>query len=580
MLLARPRRAYAALVLSIFSLALYPAEQALALPPPAGATWSETFISTPDGESLHVDVMRPIGFTEANKTPVILVVSPYLGIAAAGSGNTSATPGPNNRFFDFYEGAKVFERGYSVVQVSLRGTGGSTGCLDILGPGEQTDVATAIRWAATQPWSTGRVGMYGKSYDANTGVVAAALRTPGLAAVVAQEITPDRYRGSYNDRVRYAQSLLYPSATYGTQGEGGFSTNSSPGYIANSASRTADCQVWLAEHYLEDESIPFWRIRDFAERAEGSTIPTLMTTGYVDAATNIGGGAIDFYNALAGPKRMWIGWWDHVRGNDMAGGRLAMGRQGWFDEVMRWYDSYLKAAPPQQSPMQLDPVIAAQGSDGTWREETSFPPADATSLSIGVIPGTYEDDGENQGSRDGAAGAGGQAYPNAKRGHGTWTFTSPLPHDAHVTGIPSAKLQLDVEVPRTNVVVNVYDVDADGNATMITRGAAMADADGIEKVQLYPTDWFFEAGHRIGVLVSGANNEAYTHVPTGTNVTVISGTVDLPFLRYRRIADLAGDPAPRLESWRNNAPFPVAAETISAGTSSTFEPPPPLQQRP
>src|SRR5687768_12519037 len=106
--------------------------------------------------------------------------------------------------------------------VSLRGTGGSSGCLDILGPGEQLDVVNSVEWAASQPWSTGKVGMYGKSYDANTGVIGAALRPAGLSAVVAQQIAPDRYRGSYNDRVRLMQSLVYPTATYGTQAEGQF----------------------------------------------------------------------------------------------------------------------------------------------------------------------------------------------------------------------------------------------------------------------------------------------------------------------------------------------------------------------
>jgi predicted acyl esterase len=570
-----------ATILALLAVSLSPAQRAMALPPPNGATWSETFIDTPDGERLHVDVMRPVGLTDADKTPVILVVSPYLGIAAAGSGNTSATPGPNNRFFDFYNGAKVFERGYSVVQVSLRGTGGSSGCLDILGPGEQTDVATAVQWAATRPWSTGKVGMYGKSYDANTGVVGAALQPPGLAAVVAQQITPDRYRGSYNDRVRYAQSLLYPSASYGSQGEGGFSTNSSQEYIANSAAHTADCQAFLTDHYIEDESIPFWRVRDFVERAKESTVPTLMTTGYVDANTNIGGGAIDFYNALAGPKRMWVGWWAHDRGNDMTGGRLNMGRAGWFDEVMRWYDYYLKAAPMEQSPVQVDPVIAAQGSDGTWREEVSFPPPDASGLDVTLINGSYEDDAENKGSEDEAAGPGGSpATVGAKTGHGSWTFSPPLPYDAHVMGIPSAQVQLDVQAPRTNVAVNVYDVDPDGRATMITRGAAMADVDGVEKVGLYPTDWIFEEGHRIGVLVSGANAEAFVHVPTHSTVTVTSGKVELPFLRYIRTSDIQGDPAPRLESWLNNAPFNVPAATIEGRTSTTFTFPPPMEPRP
>jgi predicted acyl esterase len=572
----RPRRLHATLTLSLLALMLQPASPALALPPPNGATWSETFINTPDGERLHVDVMRPVGLTPADKTPVILVVSPYLGIAAAGSGNTSATPGPNNRFFDFYNGAKVFERGYSVVQVSLRGTGGSSGCLDILGPGEQTDVLTAVEFARTQPWSTGKVGMYGKSYDANTGTAAAALGPVGLEAIVAQAIAPDRYRGSYNDRVRLAQSLLYPSATYGVAGEGQFSTQNDPEYIANSVSHSADCQAGLAEHYLDDENRHFWRVRDFVERARNSTVPTFITTGYLDNATNIGAGALDLFNSLTGPKHLWIGWWDHVRGNDMAGGRLAMGREGFFDAVMRFYDHHLKGV----TPTVLDPVIAAQGSDGTWRSEEQWPPADAQDIGASLLSGTYEDDGRNQGSADPVFGPGGVADVQPTRGHGTWTFSPPLEHAAHLGGIPRATIQVSPTAPRTNVVVNVYDVDPDGRATLLTRGAGLTDAAGPKDVVLWPTDWTFEPGHRVGVLVSGANQEAFVHVPTRTTVTVNGGTVHLPFLRYRRVSDLQGEPAPRLEAYQAQAPFSVPPATISSRTNPAFTLPPPLEQRP
>ena len=63
------------------------------------------------------------------------------------------------------------ERGYTFVMVDLRGFGGSSGCLDWAGPGEQSDVVNAVKWAASQPWSTGKVGMYGKSYDGVTGLI-------------------------------------------------------------------------------------------------------------------------------------------------------------------------------------------------------------------------------------------------------------------------------------------------------------------------------------------------------------------------------------------------------------------------
>ena len=72
------------------------------------------------------------------------------------------------------------ERGYTFVMVDLRGFGGSSGCLDWAGPGEQSDVVNAVKWAASQPWSTGKVGMYGKSYDGVTGLIGANHHPDGL----------------------------------------------------------------------------------------------------------------------------------------------------------------------------------------------------------------------------------------------------------------------------------------------------------------------------------------------------------------------------------------------------------------
>ena len=574
-----PRRWFALLAVAVVALAgLTGPAQADAAPP--GSVWSETYIPTPDGESLHVDVLRPEGLTDADKTPVILIASPYIGDV-----------GPSNRFYDFFNGAKVFERGYSVVMVSLRGTGGSSGCLDILGPGEQLDVVTGVTWAASQPWSTGKVGMYGKSYDANTGALGAALRPEGLAAVVAQQIAPDRYRGSYNDRVRLLQSLVYPTATYGVAAEQMISPENDTTYLSNSLGNSADCQVGLAEHYLDDPTARFWQVRDFVERAKGSTVPTFITTGYLDNPTNIGAGAIDLYNALEGPKKLWVGWWDHVRGNDTAKGagtlctasdnpancRLAMGREGFFDEVMRFYDRHLKGINVGSD----DPVVAAQSSDGTWRRETAFPPADAQTFTSPLLAGSYADDGRNIGSADSGFGPGGSgALGEEKYGDGAWTFSPPLSSDAQLTGIPSASVAVTPQVPRTNLVVNVYDVSPQGEATLLTRGAAMVDAAGTKRVELWPTDWIIEAGHRVGVLVTGSNAEAYTHVPTQTTATVTGGTVDLPFLTHERRSNLDGDSNPRLEAYRNRAPFPVAADVIEARTNPKFVLPPAQTPRP
>src|SRR6476660_5949726 len=150
---------------------------ALADDPPPGSVWSEAYIDEPDGTQLHADILRPANLPADAKTPVILSIGPYFnhsgqtGPAGPAIEKTSYDPvgpstGPSDRFLDFVEGAQLMQRGYTYVMVDLRGFGGSTGCLDWAGPGEQADVVESVKWLARQSWSTGAVGMYGKSYDA------------------------------------------------------------------------------------------------------------------------------------------------------------------------------------------------------------------------------------------------------------------------------------------------------------------------------------------------------------------------------------------------------------------------------
>ena len=555
-------------LLALGLFALVPAT-ASAAPVPAGADWTEEWIDTPDGERLHVDLLRPKGV--AGRTPVIAIVSPYLGHSGGGTAADPTAEGPSDRFHDLFEGAQVFQRGYAVAMVDLRGSGGSSGCLDILGPGEQTDIQAAAKWASEQPWSNGNVGMYGKSYDGNTGVAGAALRAPGLKAVVAQQVVGDRYSGSYSNGVRYLQSVAYPGPSYGVGAEAGWTESDEPEYAINSLEHSVDCQAGLAGHYDPNRNTDFWKVRDFVTRGKGSTVPFLMTTGFLDVNTNIGAKAVEFFNGLAGDKRLWIGWWDHVRGNEIVDedtGRLGMGRQGWFDEVMRFYDEHLKGIRPGVQ----DPDVVVQDSDGRWRSERAWPPADGQPFAIPVSQGTYTDDGRNNGSNDLGAGAGGSGAGD-QVGDGIWTVTPPLPHTAHLAGIPKAAITVQPAVPQTNLVVNVYDIGPDNRATMVSRGATLVDPLGPGDVPMYPSEWTFAPGHRIGVLVSGSNSEAWIHRPTGTQPQVGGGTVTLPLLRTRRVSDQPGAPAPRLETFKEDAPFAVEPAVLAAATKPGLVPP-------
>ena len=572
-------------------LALLIAPVAAAAQVPDGAVWTSEYVEYGLADKLHVDLLRPEGLPSGATTPAIVIASPYMRHAddARASERLDAPQGepdePSARVFELLDGAGVFARGYSVALVDLPGSGGSTGCYDHLGPGEQAAIRAAVEWAADAPWSTGRVGLFGKSYDGMAGVAAAALRPRGLHAVVAQEVEADLYRSHYAPGgLRKIASVSDP-VMYGANGETGLARSTVPQddtpyrdggtYALNSASPGTMCGTGSAGMQSPDPDHEFWRDRDFVELGRGSGVPFFMTAGFLDTNTELAAGAIEFFNGLTGPKRLWLGPWDHVAGHevDAESGDLAMGRSGWFDEVMRFYDEHLK----QIAPATQDPGVVVQGSDGTWRSETAWPPADAEPLTAPLKSGTYTDDGRNMGSR---------VEPNTgwpvqvraatgePTGEGVWTVSPPLPHRAHLAGTPVVTPDLDVELPNANVVVNVYDIAPDGAATMIGRGARLVGGDGPAEVTVDPADWTFEPGHRIGVLVSGANAEAWMHVPTERPVSVRGGSMELPFLAAARTSNLAGTAAPALGRFRTAAPFPVGAGVLAAATEPSLVPPP------
>jgi uncharacterized protein len=560
-------------LLTAATLALAPAAAHAGQVPP-GATWSEHFITEPDGTTLHADVLRPSDLPATARTPVILSIGPYFnhsgqtGPAGPVEG-TSYDPvgpngGPSDRFLDFVGGARLMERGYTFVMVDLRGFGGSNGCLDWAGPGEQADVKAAVQWAAAQPWSSGRVGMYGKSYDGVTGLIGAVSKPAGLTAVVSQEPVYDLYRYLYSERVRYVNSLATP-ALYDLIADTPGPIVDDPNYNANALNdlQRPGCPAlnWI-DQQSDDHQSDYWRARDFIPRAASTTVPVFMTQGFLENNTKPDG-AFDFFNALGGPKRAWFGMWDHVRGNDTTSdGRLKMGRAGFFDEVMRWYDRYVK----QVAVSQTDPPVAVQTSDGTWRSEKQWPPADAKSLTATLRPGTYQDDATNNGSMEGA-------FPPVT-GHGSWTFSPPLRYPAHLGGVPKLTVDVAVAAPRTNVVADLYDVAPDGTAILISRNARLVDLSGSYELPLYGQDWKFATGHRVGVLISGANAEWWQHVPNLSTVTVRSASIALPWLARKRTATIQGGRAVRLDEYLAAAPFTVDPATIAANTQPGFALPP------
>jgi uncharacterized protein len=557
-------------VLALVTCALT-APAAFAADPPPGSKWTKADIPSSGGVTLHADILRPIDAQPTQKTPVILSIGPYFNhsgqVGALGPVEDApydpVSGGPSDRFYDFINGAHVFERGYTWVQVDLRGFGGSNGCLDWGGPGEQSDVKAAVEWAAGQPWSTGRVGMYGKSYDAVTGLLGLLLQPKGLAAVVAQEPVYDLYRYLYSNRVRYVNSLATPglyNAIAGTPG----AASDELSYNVESLNDTArpGCPALnYADQQDPNHDSAYWRERTYVEKAKGKTTPLFMTQGLLENNTKPDGFA-DFWSNVAGPKRAWFGMWDHVRGNDRAAdGRLAMGRPTWFDEAMRFYDRYVAGKPASQAPVEQDPKVALQLNDGKWRDEAVWPPKDVVRLNTPLKSGTYSDDGLNNGS--------GEGCPPC--GLGIWTFSPPLANDAELAGTPVITVDATAQAG-ANLVADVYDVDEKGSAINLSRQAYLLAGSGPVTFKMYDQHWKLAKGHRIGVLVTGANADWWAHSPTGQDVQVKSASISLPYVSCLRTDAqiIQGSSAIRLDTYKRVNPFTVDSDTIKANTSAGF----------
>jgi predicted acyl esterase len=498
---------------------------AQAAPVAEGATWTQQWIPSGDGTMLHADVMLPKSSKKGQKHPVILSIGPYFG---SGSQNAPSydpmEAGPSDRFNDLIEQGRIFEKGYALVYVDSRGFGSSGGCNDLGGKGEQMDTKAAVEWAASQAWSNGKVGMWGKSYDAWTQVMALATKPKGLAATVIQSPLIDGYRLAFENGVHWAATWYITPGLYLAYDVIPPSTrDATPDEFAHSTVGTATNPQCYALNMTQtvnpDRTSAYWKERDIVAAAGASKVPSLWSFGFNDVntkPTNI----FDVYSKLSGPKRAWFGQWDHVRGNE----DNLVGREGFMDEAMNWFDHYLKGQPLKKLPKH-----EIQDGDGKWRTEASYPPADAVGRVMPLKPGSYVDTRGNS--------------ARAPQG-GVWSVSQPAPHDVRLAGLTKLTVEATTSSPLGgNLVGLVYDVAEDGSARLITRGAYKLPASGTTTFEMWPADWLLPKGHRIAVQLSPDDSMVYQPTYTRSTVNVTRASVTLPLLTKARKINLVGEEA-------------------------------------
>ncbi|MET9768265.1 CocE/NonD family hydrolase [Streptomyces sp. NPDC006415] len=512
---------------------------------PDGAVWTQHYFPSSDGSGteLHADVLLPEGLAKGEKVPVILSASAYFGHAGEIAPEGHERSGPSARFQDFMEGTDLFKKGYAFVMVDTRGFGGSTGCLDFGGPGDRADIRAAIDWTADRPWSTGAVGMYGKSFDALTGLIGNNLDQDALKAVVAQEPVWDAYRLIHSNGVPRPNAVA-TATTYNAIAAMPGMKDDDARYRANAdyEKKHPECFVANSDGYrIADPANPYWTERDQAERAEGTDTPLFFTQGFTESNTKPEG-MREFLANHQGPQRGWLGPWDHVRGNEKdEKGRLEMGRAGWFEETMSFYDQYLKG----EKPTAAHPPYAIQDSTGAWRAQKTWPETDRA-VTVRLGDGVYVDDGEAPSTGRTPGGTPGKISQRTPDPSNSYVVRSrPLDRPTRITGTPRISMTAEGE---GNVMVKLYDVAEDGKAVMFDEQVSRLDADRLA-LDLKSADWTLEAGHALAVEIGTIGTGDWLDTPSKQTVRIKDARLGLSLDDPADDTPTAGKRAPYLDTY-------------------------------
>jgi putative CocE/NonD family hydrolase len=466
-----------------------------------------------DGVVLQADIYRP---KAEDKFPVLLYRTPYDKTGAISFGLRAAA------------------QGYVVISQDVRGRYASEGeWYPFLH--ESEDGYETVEWAAALPYSNGKVGMFGVSYDGATQMLAAIAHPPHLAG-----ICPGVTASNYHDGWTYqggafdqwfdegwTAGLAANTLTRAVSKESGAPKGASQLPLASYSVfdsdelRSPNLTPLVAPYFLDWLSHPnyddFWKRWSIEEHYADITVPAFHIAAWYDIFQE-------------GSLRNYMGLKAHA-GSEAArqdqrllvviGGHAGLGQKigdvdfgpaaarldesdltkwdWYFDLVLQWYDHLLKGVQNKlaaQKPVRMFVMGANQ-----WRDEDDWPLARARStkyylhskgganslhgngsLSLGLPDSETSDRYVYDPGNPTPSGGGpccAQPGPHDQtpieaRGDVLVYSTTPFTHDVEVTGPVSVELYAKSSAVDTDFTAKLVDVGSDGFAQDLTEGIIRA----------------------------------------------------------------------------------------------------------
>jgi putative CocE/NonD family hydrolase len=416
-----------------------------------------------DGTRLHLEIVKP---KAGRKLGVILEASPYHGtLYDRTGGRMLPLTGKDGKLV----GLSGFfpKRGYAVVFMDLRGTGLSSGCLNTLGPADQSDLRDVIEWAADQPWSNGRVGMIGHSYVGSTPLLATALHPKHLVTIVPSAGLPSIYDHQWQDGVAYNAQYLGPIEAYQQlalqrelplslalpldEGNTGEHFGKDPFQIGCGLKDSS----LLSSDQLAGVNTKYHQQRDATQEAAAFKGSAFVIHGENDQAARI---ANLHWLYDRGPKpqdKVWIGQWDHGIG-------CCPNRRGaqWVGAIHAWFDHELlrrrvNTGPRVEVFMNDASTVetAIQGRSEIYTAPT-WPPAAARTLTLRASKdGTLTEGTAIGGSKTFTGDPTG--FVSSSTGNATFT-SAPFTADTVLLGLPKLTLASAVTLGPLNLIATLY----------------------------------------------------------------------------------------------------------------------------
>ncbi len=521
--------------------------------------WARTsqYVTVRDGTRIAVDLFRPTnkGVLHTTALPVIWEYRRYQRAFAAPDGKVRSQ-------FDREDHPmkKVIAYGYIFAVAEVRGSGASFGVrVDPNPPLESLDAYDITEWLATQPWCSGRIGMYGISYSGTAQFMAASTAPPHLKAIFPEMAMFDFHDFCYPGGIfRHTAMKNWAAQTQGLDRQQ--TSKAVPVDEDKDHSLLAQALKLHAGNFDVSRAAQAPR-RDANLPGAGRVYIDNSPSTYVHEVRQSGvavyqrAGWLDMYPRdmllwfcnLEGPKKITIGPWNHYQSSGLD---RATEMRRWFDYWLKDIDNGIMKEPP----IYYYVMGAPQETARRWATQWPLPEVKATKyyFNAGRLSTSAAESGLDSYTADYTTTsgdptrwtlAGPPAYQDmAANDRKALTYTTePLTKPIEIIGHPVVHAWIQCDANDVDLFAYLEDVDPAGRSRYVTEGclrashrklsgapynrfglpyhpgnaqdAAPLTSAPVELVlDLLPTAQHFAAGHCLRIALTCADKDSYQHI--------------------------------------------------------------------